>query len=139
MKKPRNTALLRVCAKYWTKFEPVEVTLEMRGDYPLLKNVHSIYVNSRFEVQLFAVESSIGGVMQVGICRHGDIEPATWEEMQRIKTELFGPDAVAVEVYPSLVNEWKTKTGVRVLWVLPSTYTLPFGLEKIGAWGKNHA
>ena len=137
--KARKTAVLKSMARQWTPFEKVEITERMMLDYPLLMNCKAIYANSRMEVQMFAAETSIGGVMQVTFIRHGDIEQLTWEEIQRALHEIFGPEVVAVEVYPALVDEWQTKLHLRVLWVLPSTYSLPFGLEKIGAWGKNHA
>lgn len=131
----RKTAILKSLAREWTPFEQVPITDEMRKEHKLLRNCTSIFANSRFEVQLFAVETSIGGVMQMTIARHGQIEDATWEEIQRIVHEIFGPECVAVEIYPAYEHEWQTNTRVRIVWVLPSTYGLPFGLEKPGAWG----
>ena len=136
MTKVRKTALLKALGRTWTPFERVEITESMRSEYPLLMNCSAIYANSRMEVQMFAVDTSIGGVMQVTFVRHGDIEQLSWEEIQRAIHEIFGPEVVAVEVYPALQDEWVTNLHLRVLWVLPSTWQLPFGLEKIGAWGK---
>lgn len=134
--KVRKTALLKAYAKMWTAFEQVPITEQMRDDHPQLKHCLAIYANSRFECQIFAVGTSIGGVQQLVVCRHGDIAKIDWEELQRVVHELFGPEVTAVEVYPSIQHEWQTKTNARVLWVLPSTWELPFGLEKPGAWGK---
>lgn len=100
-------------------------------------NCHSIYANSRLEIQLFAVETSIGGVMQCTAHRHGDLAQPTYEEVQRAIHEIFGADTVAVEVYPKLKDEWKTNLALRVVWILPVTYELPFGLEKPNSWGRN--
>jgi len=136
MTKVRKTALLKAFGRQWTPFEQVTITPEMQQEYPLLINCMAIYANSRMEVQMFAVDSAIGGVMQVTFIRHGDIEQLTWEEIQRALHEIFGPEVVAVEVYPALQDEWVTKLHLRVLWVLPSTWELPFGLDKVGAWGK---
>jgi hypothetical protein len=139
MTKVRKTALLKAYGRQWTPFEKVEITSQMEQDYPLLINCMAIYANSRIECQLFKVETSIGGVVQATFIRHGDIEQLTWEDIQRALHEIFGPEVVAVEVYPALTDEWQTKLHLRVLWVLPSTYALPFGLGVKGAWGKNHA
>lgn len=45
-------------------------------------------------------------------------ERPTWPEMQRIKDELAGPDATAVEVYPPK-NEVVDDADMFHLWVLP--------------------
>ena len=103
--KARKTAVLKSMARQWTPFEKVEITERMMLDYPLLMNCKAIYANSRMEVQMFAAETSIGGVMQVTFIRHGDIEQLTWEEIQRALHEIFGPEVVAVEVYPALQDE----------------------------------
>ena len=138
-KRPRKTALLKSFGRHWTPFEQVPITPEMIRDFPLLATCSGIYANSRIEAQLFTVESSIGGVCQCTMIRHGDIEPLSWEDIQRALHEIFGPEVVAVEVYPSIETEWQSKLNLRVLWILPATWTLPFGLHLPGAWGKSHA
>jgi hypothetical protein len=135
-KRPRKTALLKAYARTWTKFEQVEITEEMRDDYVVLRHCTSIYANSLFEAQLFKIETTIGGVWQCNLIRHGDIEPATWEQIQRAIHDLFGPEVVAVEVYPAIQHEWQSKANLRVVWILPSTWELPFGLQLQSAWGK---
>jgi hypothetical protein len=139
MTKTRKTAILKAYARRRTLFMQTTITDEMRQQYPHLAHCRAIYSNSRMEVQLFACESPIGGVMQTTLIRHGDIEKLSWQEIQDSLHEIFGPDAVAVEVYPAIVNEWQTKTGLRVLWVLPGTWELPFGLHLPNAWGKPNA
>ncbi len=136
MGKARKTAILKAFARVQKPFEQVPITDEMIRDYPILMHCRAIYANSRVEVHMYALETSIGGVMQVTMVRHGNLEPLTWEEIQRSLHEIFGPEVVAVEIYPSLQNQWETNNGLRVLWVLPGVYELPFGLEKPGAWGK---
>lgn len=108
----------------------------MRTDYPQLEHAYAIYANSRYEVQMFNAPSAIGGIMQMVVSRHGNIEDITWEELQRIKVELFGPECEAVEVYPGIADEWAGVKHIRVLWILPTTWRIPFGLHVPGAWGK---
>lgn len=52
-------------------------------------------------------------------------ERPTWWEMQRIKDELAGPDAMAVEVYPPAA-EVVDEADMFHIWVLPQPLT--FGL-----------
>jgi hypothetical protein len=133
----RRTALIKAAAREWTPFEQVEITDKMREAYPLLKGCTYLYKNSRYEVQIFSIETPIGGVNQATIIRHGDVATISWEEIQRIIHELFGDDVTAVEIFPALKHEWKTKIGLRVLWVLPEGYELPFGLHVKGAFGRS--
>lgn len=58
------------------------------------------------------------------------MQSANWEEKQRIKTDLVGAAARAIEVYPAetdVVNQ----APVSHLWVLPKNFELPFGLRAI--------
>lgn len=134
--KTRKTAVLKAYAREWGAWNEAPITDEMRQEFPHLMHVKHIWANQRYEVQAFAVDSSIGGIWQLGIIRHGDIAQITWGELQRIVHELYGPEVTAVEVYPPIVDEWQTKHNLRVLWILPATYELPFGLHRPGAWGK---
>jgi hypothetical protein len=137
MKKARKTAMLKAYARgEWTSWEEVAITNEMRVEHAQLEHCTHIWANNRFEVQGFRVETAIGGVWQLTAVRHGDIEGISWDELQRIVHELFGVECCAVEVYPPVVEEWHSKVNVRVLWVLPVTWPLPFGLSRPGAWGK---
>ena len=135
-KAARKTALLKAYARQWTALEPVAITAEMRANWPLLKHCASVYANSRLEVHIYQLETEIGGVNQVTIVRHGQIEDVTWEDAQRAVHEIFGPEVTAVEIYPPYEYEWSTKLRIKVLWVLPYTWNLPVGLHFPNAWGK---
>ena len=125
---------LKTIGKEWTGFREVAVTDEIRNSAPHMKFVGHIYANSRFEVHTYTVKTPIGGVTQVVIARHHHLEEITWNDCERIKLELFGAEAEAVEIYPKgIVPSMK----IRILWVLPAGYVLPFGLDKPGAWGDN--
>lgn len=136
MGKARKTAILKAFAREWGVWRQTECTDQMRSDFPHLMHCKHIWANQRYEVQAFVCETSIGGVWQLGIIRHGDIEAIAWGEIQRIVHDLFGSEVVAVEVYPAIEHEWQTTTGLRVIWILPSTWPLPFGLQLASAWGK---
>lgn len=65
-----------------------------------------------------------GGVTHLAISSLSGERP-TWWEMQRIKNELAGPDATAVEVYPPAA-EVVDEADMFHIWVLPQPLT--FGL-----------
>jgi hypothetical protein len=132
----RQTAILKAMARTWGEWHRQIPTDELRKDFPQLRHCRCIWSNNRFEVQSFACETPIGGVWQIVIIRHGDLEQVTYAEAQRIIHELFGEEIVAVEVYPSLATEWHGKSNPKVLWVLPETWPLPFGLHLNNAWGQ---
>lgn len=137
MTKVRDRTKLKIAAREWTAFVEQPITAELRARFPFLAHCESIRVNSRFEVQLYPCGSSIGGVMQADIRRHADLAPITFRDLQRIKLELFGPEAVAIEVFPRPADEWPMNAEIRVLWILPSSYQLPVGLHLPNAWGRS--
>ncbi len=136
MGKARKTAILKAYAREWGVWNQTEVTDQMRQEHPHLMHCSHIWANQRYEVQAFICTTGIGGVWQCNLIRHGDLERISWEEIQRIIHDLFGPEVVAVEVYPAIVDEWQSKANLRVVWILPSTWPLPFGLHLASAWGK---
>lgn len=136
-RKPASkTAILRAYARHWGQWQETPLTDAIRAEHPHLRHCMKIWANQRYECQLFPVQSSIGGIVQVGIIRHRDLAAIEWEELQRIVHELFGPEVTAVEVYPPYEYEVAMKSRLRVLWVLPTNWPLPFGLHLPTAWGK---
>jgi len=134
-KAARKMAVLKAYAREWGQWKNVELTDELCNDHPLLEHCKAIWENQRYEVQAFSVQTSIGGVWQLSIIRHSDLEPISWGEIQRIVHELYGPEVTAVELYPPLEAEWKTHANPRQIWVMPLTWERPFGLDLPGAWG----
>jgi hypothetical protein len=124
-------------AKVWTSFVPITITDRMREDNPVLEKCHSMHGNSFFEVHCFACPSEIGGFMQVTVRRHADLEDITWEQLQRVKNELFGQGHTALELYPPKDQEWHPKVNVRILYICPVGWPVPFGLGLPTAWGQS--
>ncbi|WP_020178052.1 hypothetical protein [Methylopila sp. M107] len=75
------------------------------------------------------------GVRHLGISSLSGVRP-TWWEAQRIKDELAGVEATAVEVYPPR-DEVVDEADMFHLWVL--TAPLPFGLSAHRAADKREA
>lgn len=76
--------------------------------------------------RVFAVLDRLdpSGARHLAVSSLSQIRP-TWHEMQRIKDELAGPSATAVEVYPPRA-EIVDDADMFHIWVLPSP--LPFSL-----------
>ena len=68
-----------------------------------------------------------------GIVQHACIKSAKdddipWREKQRIKNEIFGPERVAVEVFPK-VSELVDQANLYHIWILPDGMDLPFRID----------
>lgn len=127
---------VKALGRSWGEWRVIPVTDVLWKDNPHLEHCTNIFANNRYQVDVFPFPCpGIGGIQQLAITRHFDFEEITWEELQRIVHELFGDDVTAVEIFPAKHVEWKVARPVRVLWVLPRTYTLPFGLHFEEAWG----
>lgn len=80
--------------------------------------------------RVFAVleRHDASGAVHLAVSSLSGIRP-TWHEMQRIKDEIAGYDATAIEVYPpkdKIVDE----ADMFHIWVIPGQ--LPFGLHVTG-------
>ena len=127
--------------KDWGDWRIVEVTDDLRRQYPFLEHCEAIWMNNRYEVQQYNCTSAIGGIVQLNIRRHFDVEEITWGELQRIKNELFGEQVCGVEMFPPEAVKWNPESNVRVLWLMPTSgWSLPFGLHLPTSWGRkeNH-
>ena len=128
---------IKAVSRHWSEWTPVEVTAEMREKHPHLEHCGQIFANSRFEVQVFPIACpGLGGVQQVCVTRHGDLERISWDDLQRVKRELFGEHSLALEVYPPDDCETHFKREIRVLWVQPVGHILPYGLHLESAFGR---
>lgn len=132
-KAQRQRHRIKTVGKEWTAWQEIVVTDEVRASAPHLAHVAKVWANSRFEVAGYLVKTSIGGVWQLLIIRHHHIEPIVFDDVLRVKNELFGVDSLAVELYPRGAN---LTSKTRLIWVLPSDATLPYGLDHPGAWGE---
>ena len=90
--------------------------------YMWLAEITHAFRNNDFLVGVRPIE---GGVTHL-IVSTWSRRRLTWPEMQRIKNEIAGEHATAVEVYPPK-DEVVDGDNVYHLWVLPSG--LPFGLR----------
>lgn len=89
----------------------------------------AIYDNNLFVVTWLTLVSEWGRMIHLGI-RRKDGGDVNFEQKQRIKTDLVGASARAIEVYPAEVDV-VNQAPVAHLWVLPEKFSLPFGLRSI--------
>lgn len=64
------------------------------------ENVKGFFVNNIYSVQVFEEKGSL----LMGIRRNDQSTEVSWAHKQRIKNELWGDSAVAVEVFPRVSN-----------------------------------
>lgn len=105
----------------WGPWELLPIALARRG---WLGQVTQASRNRVFCVLRRPVESAAGAVTHLAITSLSTERP-TWWEAQRIKNELAGEAATAVEVYPPQ-GEVVDGADMYHLWVLPGP--LPFSL-----------
>jgi hypothetical protein len=129
----RTRHRIKTVGKVWTPFQSVPITDEMRAKNPALEYATHMYVNSRYEYWAFTQPSPVGGFVHLVVGRHGLVEPILPPELQQIKAELFGDDAVAIEIYPA--RTIVPLKSARHLWICPTTWDLPCGFERASAWG----
>ncbi len=90
-------------------WEPLSRVVGVVG-HPLgLTGMIAAWSNHTYAVQVFSEQPSpVGFVRPIGIGRHDKGANFPWQDLQRIKNQLYGENAVAVEVFPAesdLVDE----------------------------------
>lgn len=86
------------------------------------------FLNAVYSVQVFGeLDTPLGPAVPVGVRRHDGAAVRRWHDLQRIKSELFGADRVAVEVYPAEAD-LSDAANMYWLWVLPAGVRFPFRL-----------
>lgn len=118
----------RIVRKGWSALVEVEAgRMNQAADFGC-PGLLRAWTNNVYSVQLYLCVSEWGPIDHLMIKRHDDAASRSWADMQRIKNELFGPERVAVEVYPP-VSELVDQANMYHLWILPVGFRLPFRLE----------
>jgi hypothetical protein len=88
-----------------------------------------VYMNGLFVVQVYPHHCAWGDVKRVMI-RWADARPEhDWALFQRIKNELFGPDRVALEVFPSEQHK-QDVANVYWMFVMPEGFECPIEVKR---------
>lgn len=105
----------------FNKFE--ECTIEARKKHELLSpgsdfRPDIVYKNNRYIVQCFTNRTILGMHATKLMIRKSNSEKVVeWHDLQRIKSELFGDTATAIQVFPP-ENELIDDFNIYWLWVL---------------------
>lgn len=103
-----------------------EITVADREKFPAVRGITRAFFNDCYSVQFYDVLTDMGLVQHLIVRAQLGGEPP-WRDMQRIKDELVGTEAYAVQVYPR-ASDVVDQADVYHLWVLPQE--LPFGLHR---------
>lgn len=85
-------------------------------------------VNAYLVVQ-DARQTEWGEVIHLEIAREDEQAIHNWMDLQDIKNYLFGPERVAIEVYPAASRLVNAQHAYH-LWVLPEGFRIPFGIHE---------
>lgn len=89
------------------------------------RRVIAFWKNNKYLAMEFASrETSYGPVRHLIIQKTTGERIVRWGPLQRIKNEVAGPDAIAVELYPA-ERDVIEDCHVYHLWLLPEGYPLP--------------
>jgi len=105
-----------------------EARLERMAQDGYLAGVTQTWANEWFAVMARPVATPWGEVTHVLIRDLPNTPVRDWNDLMRIKDELFGAWTVAVEVYPSR-RDVIDEANMTHLWILPEGFALPFGLH----------
>lgn len=87
-----------------------------------------VWLNGMFIVQIYETPNAWGAVRVM--IRWTDARPDhDWALFQRIKNDLFGPERVALEVYPAESNK-QDVANMYWLWVLPEGFDCPIEVKR---------
>lgn len=87
-----------------------------------------IWHNGMFLVQAFDTPNAWGAIRLM--IRWSDARPDhDWGLFQKIKNDLFGPERVALEVYPAESNK-QDVANMYWLWVLPENFHCPIEVKR---------
>ncbi|MFG1364707.1 DUF7694 domain-containing protein [Xanthobacter versatilis] len=109
----------------WGSWEKLHLPEGVPGGRGWTREVRAACRNGVFSVLVREVDNGDGNcVIHLAITSLSQTRP-TWWEAQRIKNEICGPEATAIEVYPPQ-SEVVDGADMYHLWALPGR--LPFGL-----------
>ena len=88
----------------------------------------AVLLNSKYQVAIRAKETPSGRMIHLSIKRHDKMPIRDWRDLQRIKNELVGEEAEAMELFPKESNMVDTSNQYH-MWVFPDA-TFPFAFDE---------
>jgi hypothetical protein len=84
------------------------------------------FTDGKYAVMIRTTNTAWGLVDHACIRNTGNTD-IPWRDKWKIKNELFGPERVAIEVFPA-ESELVDEANMYHVWVLPAGFKVPFGL-----------
>lgn len=113
----RDKAVRKSIARSMAKsgWEPMRAIIRGEKGVPWPAFATRVYQNNRYTVMVNdAARSTKGPVIQAYVSAHNTGRDVFWKDLQRIKNEVFGEEAVAVQYFP---RESKLVDLVNVYWL----------------------
>lgn len=120
--------------KSWD-WEELPIDRARSEDLPALRNIRRAVRNDFWIVQMYEFDCATGHLQHLMIRSvafpngPGSGHEPSWQELQRIKNELCGPEFEAVQCYPRQ-RDVMDQADMYHLFVMPEGKGLPFGLHR---------
>lgn len=115
----------------WNDFEDVTAeSFNLPSFQRMSRPPAQVFKNNLFVVQVWPrEETEWGGVTMVGIRRGDAAAIHSWQDLYRIKNEIFGAERAALEVYPA-VSELVDDANMYWLFLLDEGSHPPFSIRR---------
>lgn len=110
----------------WTPFREMDYPPEHRAMLEAAKGFVGVFRNSRYQVEIYEMDTPIGRVTWLAIVRLDRSPVHDWRDFQRIKNELLGPEREAAELYPAESRLVDTNNQFHLFAIEPGA-KFPFG------------
>jgi len=130
-RRARRSSIVRTHSKR-SGWQRLPIDRAVLDRHPACAPISRIHANETYSVQVYELETEWGQVDHLIVRRHDERPVRSWGDLQAIKDEICSPDRTAVEVFPP-ADDLVDQANLYHLWVLPTGFLLPFGLDREGA------
>lgn len=111
----------------WGEWEEIPKIRWYQSPVPPIDGLYKFIKNNIYSVQFVEQNTEWGVLTRLLIRRHDTKTTVPWAHKQRIKNELVGEEAIALEIFPP-ESKLFDYANIYHLWVVPSNIKLPFVL-----------
>lgn len=111
----------------WGDWEDIPPIRWHQSPVPPIDGLYKFVKNNIYSVQFVEQSTEWGVLTRLLIRRHDTKTTVSWSHKQRIKNELVGTEAIAIEVFPPESKLFDC-ANIYHLWIVPSNIKLPFVL-----------
>lgn len=113
-----------------------EAVADLARALPANLNVESVYQNGLYVILIYFPRPNPwgpGNVTHIAIRNREGSTARPWSDYQRIKTELFGPERLALELYPP-ASQLLDEANLYHLWIFDDGAELPEVFNLLKNW-----